>query len=99
MSLLENMRVKRSLTDVFSAAAGFSRPSEVGNEVDPLALGVLEEASGFRAGDFLAPSWELMEDGFELGVDCGFGGSAGAVVDIVRCRCPLGEKGATAGGK
>jgi hypothetical protein len=81
-SLLENMRVNRSLTDVFSAVGGFSVES-------PLCAGVVwpfcpaEPASEVRAGDLVPPSWDFSEEGFELGVEAGRFASLNVVVGIV----------------
>ena len=81
-SLLENMRVKRSFTEAFSGAAGLRESALlIGGAplVAPAAAG-----SGVPAGDFLTGSWDLMDDGFELGADDGLSESAGLVVDMVR---------------
>jgi hypothetical protein len=73
--LLENMRVNRSLTDVFSAP-GLTEPSVVEPVTEPF-VGVPFEVG---AGDFLAPSDDLIEDGLELAAECVFGFSTAAVI-------------------
>jgi hypothetical protein len=80
MSLLENMRVSRSLTEVFSAVGGFNVESPFCVGVCPLGT---EPASEARAGDFVPPSWDLRDEGFELGVDAGRLVSLNVVVGIL----------------
>ena len=81
-SLLENMRVKRSFTEAFSGAVGLSIASGLLAGGAPL-VAPAAAGSGVPAGDFAAASWDLMDDGFELGADDGLE-SPGLVVDIVR---------------
>jgi hypothetical protein len=71
-SLLENMRVSRSFNGAFSALSfvGFSEESVSGGE-NGEPLGGRPEGSGVVTLD-LAASWDLIDEGFELGVDVGF---------------------------
>jgi len=88
-SLLENMRVRRSLTDDFSVVGrrcDESLPATEGaSEWRPASLGK-------RPGDFLL-SWLLIEEGFELGAELGF--ESGAAAGILTGLAAAGRAGLT----
>ena len=68
-ALLENIRVKRSLTEAFGST-GLRVPSGVGGgEVAPLT-GEAVPLLGVARGDFAGgASWDLREEGLELAAD------------------------------
>lgn len=83
VSLLENMRVKRSFTEAFSRAAGLSKESTLLVGWTPL-VPTPAAGSGVTGGDFAAASCDLTDDGFELGADDGLLESPELVVDMFR---------------